>query len=195
MPRVSREQTESNRATIMDAASRLFREHGIKGVSVADLMGAAGLTHGGFYGHFDSKDSLAAEACRAAFERSVGRWEKRVGESADAAAARKTLIDNYLSTKARANPGTSCPATSLAGDVAREPAESPVRAPFASGVEALIGILAPLQQSGDVELDRRRALADFSTLVGALMLARATAGYEISDDILAAARERLVRPA
>jgi TetR/AcrR family transcriptional regulator, transcriptional repressor for nem operon len=192
MPRVSREQAESHRATIMDAASRLFREHGIKGVSVAELMGAAGLTHGGFYGHFDSKDSLAAEACRFAFERSVNRWKKRVEESETPAAAREMLVDNYLSAKARGNPGNACPASCLAGDVAREPTDSLVHDVFVSGVEELIRILAGLQRTGDAALDRRQALADLSAMAGALMLARATSGREISNEILAAVRERLI---
>ena len=80
MPRVSREQTDINRLAIEDASSRLFREQGIKAVSVADLMAAAGLTHGGFYGHFESKDALAAVACAKAFEQSAGRWEKRLDD-------------------------------------------------------------------------------------------------------------------
>jgi len=78
MPRVSKQQSLSNRATITQAAARLFREHGIQGISVSDLMGAAGLTHGGFYGHFESKDALAVEACRLAFENSAERWTKAV---------------------------------------------------------------------------------------------------------------------
>ncbi len=192
MPRVSREQADSNRVAITDAASRLFRERGIKGVSVSDLMAAAGLTHGGFYGHFESKDSLAAEACRAAFDRSASRWKRRVGESENSVSARAALIDNYLSDKARSNPGTSCPASSLAADAAREPSASSVRDHFAAGVGELTEILAGLQRTGEAGVDRRQALADFSTMVGALMLARATAGREISDEILAAARERLL---
>lgn len=192
MPRVSREQADSNRVAITDAASRLFRERGIHGVSVSDLMAAAGLTHGGFYGHFDSKDSLAAEACRFAFDGSVSRWKKRVEGSEDQVSARAALVDNYLSDKSRSNPGMSCPASTLPADVAREPSESPVRDNFAAGVEELVGILAALQRSGDAEVDRRRALADLSTMVGGLMLARATAGREISEEILAAARERLL---
>ncbi len=194
MPRVSREQADSNRTAITDAASRLFRERGINGVSVSDLMAAAGFTHGGFYGHFDSKDALAAEACRAAFDRSAGRWKKRIGESESDVSARAALVDNYLSDKARRSPGISCPASSLAVDAAREPSESPVRDSFAAGVEELTGILAALQRTGEAEAGRRQALADLSTMVGALVLARATAGREISDEILTAARERLHAP-
>ena len=191
MPRVSREQAESNRAAIMEAAGRLFRECGINGVSIADLMAAAGLTHGGFYGHFDSKDSLAAEACGLAFDRSAERWRKRMGNGENRVSARAALIDSYLSAKSRENPGTSCPASSLAGDVARETQGSAVRHRFASGVGQLAAVLASLGRSGDGRIDRQRALGDFATMVGALTLARATAGNAISDEILAAGRERL----
>jgi TetR/AcrR family transcriptional regulator, transcriptional repressor for nem operon len=192
MPRVSKEQAELHRATIMDAAARLFRERGIDGVSVADLMAAAGLTHGGFYGHFDSKDSLAAAACRLAFDGSIERWRQRVGAAHEHAAARTAIVDRYLSAEARSNPGTSCPASTLAGDAAREPMESAVRDNFAAGVDGLTGILATLQESHDAADARRRALADLSTMVGAQILARATLGREISDEILAAAREHLL---
>jgi TetR/AcrR family transcriptional regulator, transcriptional repressor for nem operon len=194
MSRVSRLEADSNRIAITEASARLFRERGIKGVSVSDLMGAAGLTHGGFYGHFASKDALAAEACSWAFDRSCERWKKRITDSPDARAAKAALIDGYLSAAARGSPGSSCPTTALASDVSREEADAPVRAAFASGVEALMKMFGELQQTGDSGTDRREALAEFSTMVGALLLSRATAGHKISDELLNAARERLRPP-
>ena len=74
MPRVSKEQTDLNRSAIENVSAKLFREKGFNGVSVSDLMAAAGLTHGGFYGHFSSKDELAAVACANAFDHAVERW-------------------------------------------------------------------------------------------------------------------------
>lgn len=192
MPRVSRQQADSHRLTIKAVASRLLRERGIKGVSVAELMAAAGLTHGGFYGHFASKDALVAEACVAAFALAVERWNKRVAAAASRAAARRSLIESYLSDAARRSPGTSCPAAALAGDVAREAAEVPVRAAYVAGLEALMPILAAVQGGAQSSQRRRQALADFSTMVGGLILARATAGHGISDEFLAAARECLI---
>jgi TetR/AcrR family transcriptional repressor of nem operon len=192
MPRVSRQQSDNNRASIAEVSSRLFRERGIKGLSVNDLMSAAGLTHGGFYGHFESKDALAAEACRLAFRQSARSWRKRAAETADVESIRSALVEGYLSAKARANPGASCPATALAGDVAREPPGAPIRKEFASGIEELMQIFQSLQRSGAAATDRCEALADFSTMVGALMLSRATSGEAISDEILNAARTRLV---
>src|SRR3954470_5734234 len=99
MPRVSRAEAEIHRQQITDASARLFRERGIKGVSVADLMGAAGLTHGGFYGHFESKDALAGVAVARAFEQSAERWNKRVAAAPDASAGRATLVDRFLAPK------------------------------------------------------------------------------------------------
>jgi len=198
MPRVSREQTEQNVQTITEVAARLFREHGLDGIGVADLMAAAGLTHGGFYRHFDSKEALAATACRSAYDGAVGRWTARVTRSADASAARVALVEAYLSDAARASPGLSCPTAALAVDVARTPAGSAVRDAFCDGNAALMDILAALQGTGDGARDRREALGDFSTMVGALILARATRGHPVSDEFLAAGRERLLpgrRPA
>src|SRR6202161_4039484 len=101
MPRVSREQADRNRIAITEASARLFREQGVDNVSVAELMAAAGLTHGGFYGHFESKEELAGEACRWAFARSVERWKKRIAEKNDPGVARAALTDSYLSAQSR----------------------------------------------------------------------------------------------
>jgi TetR/AcrR family transcriptional regulator, transcriptional repressor for nem operon len=193
MPRASRAQTQSHRRAITDASARLMRERGIDGVSVAELMGAAGLTHGGFYGHFASKEELASEACAHAFSESVARWKAKAAAQPDSKAALRSLIEAYLSTRTRDDAGRSCPTVALACDVARAPVDGPVRAAFRSGTEQLIEVLTSLQAGGDPSADRREALAQFSTLVGAVVLARATAGAEISDEILRAAREQLAR--
>jgi TetR/AcrR family transcriptional regulator, transcriptional repressor for nem operon len=194
MPRVSKEQSLSNRVTITQTAARLFREQGIQGISVSDLMGAAGLTHGGFYGHFESKGALAAEACRLAFQNSIERWEKRLNECASPDAAKAALAEGYLSAKSRDNPGISCPASSLATDIARQDLNAAVRAEFASGVEALVEILASLQHTGNPAGDRNEGLTDLATMVGAQVLARATSGLKFSDEVLLAARKRLGAP-
>jgi TetR/AcrR family transcriptional repressor of nem operon len=102
------------------------------------------------------------------------------------------LVEAYLSAESRSSPGTSCPTAALAGDVAREPPGSPVGGAFAAGVEGLVGVLTGLRPHGRSAHHREDALADFSTMVGALILARATAGQSISDEFLVAARQRLV---
>ena len=86
MPRVSRAQTEANHQAIEAAASRLFRERGLDGVTVADVMAEAGLTHGGFYTHYESKDALAASACESAFAFAAEKWRRRVDAAATAVA-------------------------------------------------------------------------------------------------------------
>lgn len=193
MPRVSRAETERNRAAIEDASSKLIRERGLS-VSVADLMRAAGLTHGGFYGHFQSKDELAAIACANAFAESARRWKKRVANAEDGEAARAALVKGYLSARNRSAPGTGCPLPALAVDVARQGRDKPIGPAFNAGLEALIGILASAQPSTlDHETRRADALAQIATMVGAMVLARATDGLPVSDELLAAAREHLLR--
>jgi TetR/AcrR family transcriptional repressor of nem operon len=192
MPRASKQQADQHKTAITQASARLFREHGVDNVSVADLMAAAGLTHGGFYGHFESKEHLAGEACRWAFAQSAERWSKRIADKKPSV-ARTALIDNYLSSQSRSGPDGSCPATTLAGDVSRKSADAPIRAAYVAGLEELLKILTALQDTGAPRSDREAALGDFATMVGGLMLAKATQGEPISDDILSAARRRLNR--
>ncbi len=192
MPRVSKEQTDINRNAIETASARLFREKGFNGVSVADLMGAAGLTHGGFYGHFASKDELAAVACANAFRQSSERWAQRVDAQPDEQAALRAIVDAYLSPRSLQDIGNGCPSAALGIDVARESPDKPVRAAYRTGTAELVEILAALAPSGDAAVRRKTALVQWSTMVGAMMLARATQGDAISAELLAAAREQLL---
>ncbi|WP_017479938.1 MULTISPECIES: TetR/AcrR family transcriptional regulator [unclassified Pseudomonas] len=192
MPRVSRKQAELNREIIVEAATRLFRERGIHGISVSDVMAAAGLTHGGFYGHFESREALATEACNRAFEQSSLRWQARVEQSPDAEAARLALIDPYLTAANRDNPGDSCPVAAFAGEMCHEAADSALQRTFIRGLEASMGILAATQATGTPEGDRQAAMAQYAMMVGAITLARATKGSGLSDEFLEAARNLLI---
>ncbi|NVZ95505.1 TetR/AcrR family transcriptional regulator [Pseudomonas sp. D6002] len=192
MPRVSRKQAELNREIIVEAATRLFRERGIHGISVSDVMAAAGLTHGGFYGHFESREALATEACNRAFEQSSERWQARVEQSPDPEAARLALIDPYLSAANRDNPGDSCPVAAFAGEMCHEAADSALQRSFIRGFEASMGILAATQATGTPEGDRQAAIAQYAMMVGAITLARATKGNSLSDEFLEAARNLLI---
>lgn len=192
MPRVSRAETRMNRTAIEQASSRLVRERGFA-VSVADVMGAVGLTPGGFYGHFASKDELNAVACTKAFDESIERWEGRVSSAANAAEARSALIGQYLDAHARTAPGEGCPMVALAIDVAREDAHKPVREAFLQGFEQLVEILASTQPADQDPSTRVRALAQMSAMVGALVLARATQDSPVSAEIIRATRECLLR--
>jgi TetR/AcrR family transcriptional repressor of nem operon len=192
MPRVSRAQADLNRTAITQASSRLFRERGFRGVSVAELMGAAGLTHGGFYGHFDSKDALAAEAAEWAFAQSTERWRKRTAAQPTPSAGRTALVENYLRASNVPDAANGCPTAALCVDVGREPADAPVRAMYRAGLEDMLEVLAAAQATGDAAADRRAALADYATMLGALLIARATSGSPLADEVLAAARDRLL---
>ena len=194
MPRVSKVQAEANREAITEASARLFREHGIKAVSVADLMGAAGLTHGGFYGHFESKEVLAGVAGEHAFAQATERWRKRVAGKASPAEARAAIVENYLRPQSIREVAAGCPTAALCVDVAREPAEAPIRAAYVAGLADMVDILAAAEDTGDAAADRRAALADYATMLGAMLMARATAGRPIADEVVAAARERLLAP-
>lgn len=175
MPRVSQEQAKLNRQRVVEVAAALFRERGLHGVGVADIMASAGLTHGGFYGQFASKDALAVEA-----------FDSALGE--DRRGALDMLIANYLSVGHVQSPGMGCPLAALANDVAREPAGSPLRARFTHGVRHLVGLLSELSPQGVKERRRQRALAKLSTLVGAVVLARAVDDPSLAHELLQAAR-------
>ena len=192
MPRVSRKQAELNREIIVEAATRLFRERGIHGISVSDVMAAAGLTHGGFYGHFESREALATEACNRAFEQSSLRWQAKVEQSPDPETARLALIEHYLSAANRDNPGDSCPVAAFAGEMCHEAPDSALQRSFIQGFEESMGILSKTQATGTPEGDRQAAIAQYAMMVGAITLARATKGNSLSDEFLDAARNLLI---
>ncbi|MDT3251848.1 TetR/AcrR family transcriptional regulator [Serratia sp. root2] len=190
MARVSKQQMERNREAIERVSSQLFRERGLNGVSVNDLMAAVGLTHGGFYGHFASKDELAAVASRRAAEESGQRWETLSGQPGKHTL--QTLVDNYLDVKHRDCPAEGCMVTALAGDVAREGADKPVHQAYLSGAKAMLARLESLSPSEDEQQRHQQALVQMAMLVGALTLARATRGDELSEQFLDAARQALL---
>jgi TetR/AcrR family transcriptional regulator, transcriptional repressor for nem operon len=190
--RISKEETEANRARVLAAAARLFREKGVDGVGVADLMKEAGLTHGGFYNHFQSKEELAAAAFDAAFDAAIARLEAKIAK-AGPRGRRKALahyIERYLARETRDNPGLSCPMATLGADAERHGAT--LRQEFAAGVRRYLDLFAELMPSTSRKR-RREAITTLSTLIGALTLARACAGADddLSDEVLAAVREEL----
>ncbi len=184
MPRVSKAAAGRNRQLIEKESSRLFREQGLK-VSLADVMSAAGLTHGGFYGHFKSKDDLIAIACANAFEESAERWSQLADTRADIRDKRLVIVESYLSMSNIHHRGSGCPLASLATDVSREQEDKAVRQAFHHGMEKMLEIF----DGGEAE--RARALVNMSTMVGALILARATSGYPVASDIISLAKARL----
>ncbi|MGY2374160.1 TetR/AcrR family transcriptional regulator [Pseudomonas sp. SDO524_S393] len=187
MPRVSRKQAELNREIIVESATHLFRERGLHGISLSDVMAAAGLTHGGFYGHFASKEALATEACELAFKQSNLIWQEKIERSDDPQAAREAILRPYLSASHRDNPGDGCPISAFTPDMCHESADTALHHAFLHGVEQSVGIF--MQLEGE---DRQAALAHYSMIVGALTLARATRGHDLSDEFLEAVRNTLL---
>jgi len=180
--RVSREQAAENRERIIATAARLFREKGFDGIGVADLMQAAGLTHGGFYGHFASKEDLVAQACARTFARSIAAWGRSAGQGRRGALA--AIAGSYLSVEHRDHPGHGCLLAALGTDVARQ---SPsVRRVVTEGLLGLVGLLTRVVPGRSATAKRKRALAMMASLVGALVLARAVDDDTLSEEILRA---------
>jgi TetR/AcrR family transcriptional repressor of nem operon len=173
------------RQKIVDTAAREFREKGIAGVGVAELMHSAGLTHGGFYAHFASKDALVEEACRHGIEATVEMLEFRAAQAAPGDALR-TIVRSYLSRAHRDDPARGCIMPSLASEVARHGGAT--RAAFTEQLERLAAVIARHLPGDSDAVRRRRALAIASGLVGAITLARAVDDPVLSDEILEAAR-------
>jgi TetR/AcrR family transcriptional repressor of nem operon len=186
--RVSREKAAENRERIIDAAGALFRSKGFGGVGVADIMKAADLTHGGFYGHFASKDDLVAQASKRAMARAASNWQGIVADAPDQPFA--ALLKHYLSSRHRDDPGKGCMFAALATDAARS--GKAVRNAFAEGLGPLLDIIAEAIPEKSKAARRREAVAAMASLVGALALARATEGTPLSDEILDAARRELL---
>ncbi|HEX2242451.1 MAG TPA: TetR/AcrR family transcriptional regulator [Gammaproteobacteria bacterium] len=178
--KVSRAEAAQNRERIIEVAARLFRERGFEGIGVAELMNFAGLTHGGFYGHFASKEDLMAQACARALEGSLDALHQvaeRGGGNALSAVA-----SAYLSPAHRDRPGEGCALAALGAEAARH--GSPVRGVFTQGVRSLADRLTRLVPGKSKRAKRERALAIFASMVGALVLARAVDDTELSEEVL-----------
>lgn len=183
MGRVSKAQAEENRQHVVATASRMFREQGTA-VSIADLMKAVGLTHGAFYKQFASKEDLVDTAITHAFEDPAAHSPVALEEHAgDHESARRTLIDQYLSIWHRDHAGDGCPVSGFAGDLGRDPDQATrSQRVYVNGVRSRAARLATGDDDG---------MAQLCTMVGALVLARATRGNPISEELLQAARTAL----
>ena len=184
----SRADKREHHEQIVGVAASRFREDGVDGVGVADLMHDAGLTHGGFYRHFASRDQLVAEAVERALL-DGGQAMAAVAESPHNPLA--AVIDAYLSITHRDNLGTSCAVTTLAGDVARS--NPSARVAYTNQVRTYIEMLVRLLEPGPEPSGPRRAtaIAALSTLVGAVSMARAVNDEALSHEILGSAASKL----
>ena len=185
--RKSRIEAAKTRERIVTAAAAEFRQHGIAATGLADLMKAAGLTHGGFYRHFASKDQLVAEACSAA----TATMAERVA-SASRQRGRKGLeaaVADYLSTEHRDNPRDGCPLAALGSEMAR--ADTQTRAAATAGFLKLVDALAGGFAEGTPKEARRRAMVAALTLIGALTVSRVVTDQALSDAILRNAEDSI----
>lgn len=174
--RVSRERAQATREHIKRTAAALFRERGFDGIGVADLMKASGLSHGGFYRHFASKEDLAVEASNAAYEQFVGDAENRSIEA---------LLSRYISKEHRDDLATGCPMATLGGEAVRQSEQ--VKAIFANGIETWIGMIGDAFGAADMEPAEKRAssIELAARAVGAIVLSRAASSdSSLSEEIL-----------
>ena len=181
--KVTREQVAKNRQRILEVAGKLFREKGFDGVSVADIMKSAGLTHGAFYGHFASKHELAAQACANSAANIQDTWTAlAIDNPADQLGA---IVTNYLTPHHRDDLGGGCVLAALGADAVRQ--RGAVRSAFTEGIRSTVAILSIIAASPSKAARREKALATLAGLVGALTLARAADDPTLSDEILNAA--------
>ena len=172
---------------IVKIASKRFREEGLEGVGIAELMKEAGLTVGGFYKHFDSRDDLVAEAVGSAF----GGWKRRIegAGSGGRPVSYAKLIDEYLNKSHRDNPGKGCAFSALAPEIARS--DQRTRALASQQVQNDLQLLARLLPGKDKHAARSKAILAYSALVGAMSLARAVSDEALSLEIMKTAAELL----
>jgi TetR/AcrR family transcriptional regulator, transcriptional repressor for nem operon len=188
--RYSNDHKAETRQRVLKEAAREIREKGPENVGVAGVMARAGLTHGGFYAHFESKEALIAEAIGAMFDDARTRSEA-VEKSAEPRAALRGYIDFYLSTAHRDRRDRGCPLPALSGDFARTGEDQ--RARFGEGVAGLAGRLATALAGIDAEDPESEARAMLAQMVGAVALSRAVADPAQADALLADAHAALVR--
>jgi TetR/AcrR family transcriptional regulator, transcriptional repressor for nem operon len=177
----SQTDKEKSHQRIVEIAARKIREGGIDGPGVAEIMKEAGLTHGGFYKHFGSRDDLVAEAVEAAIEQGQADLGRAVEGAADPLAA---FVDEYLSERHRDEPGTGCAVVALGADATR--ADARVRATYGAQVEKYIDRMEGLLGGG--EDARAEAIGAVTSMVGALLISRAVDDPKLSDEILATVR-------
>ena len=184
--RVSRSQAAENRQTVINVASRLFRERGFDGIGLKDLMKGAGLTQGAFYKQFASKEDLAAQASARALESATLRWSAATAATEDPLGA---VIAFYLSTEHREEKMDGCPIVALGSDAARQ--GSDVKSSFEAGIKAHLEVLGRLIAETDGEEPNGKAMSILSTMVGALTLSRVVNDPDLAQAFLDAAIEQV----
>ncbi|MET0970655.1 MAG: TetR/AcrR family transcriptional regulator [Tardiphaga sp.] len=187
--RYSKEHKQETHARIVKKASVRLREKGAHGIGVADLMKEAGLTHGGFYAHFDSREALVIEAFGYAMDRSTERWRQLSGQAGPDEGL-STIVNAYLSAQHRDNPGQGCAVPALGAEIARESPKT--RKAFAAKLDHMIDMISEHFADGPDKAARKQAMAALATMMGTIVLARVAGSGELSDELLGAGREAVV---
>jgi TetR/AcrR family transcriptional repressor of nem operon len=194
--RYSKEHKQETHARIVKKASVRLREKGAHGIGVADLMKEAGLTHGGFYAHFDSREALVIEAFGYAMDRAAEHWRNMAAEIPPEKRL-STIVDSYVSAVHRDDPGRGCAVPTLGAEIARESAKT--RKAFAAKLDQMIDLVADQIPDVPRKTARRLAMGTMATMMGALVMSRVAGSGELSDEILASGREaalaRAAKPA
>jgi TetR/AcrR family transcriptional repressor of nem operon len=184
--RYSKEHKQETHDRIVRKASVRLREKGAHGIGVADLMKEAGLTHGGFYAHFDSRDALVIEAFNYAMERSNANWRK-LAEQTPAEKRFAAIVESYLTTIHRDDPGHGCAVPTLGPEMARESPKT--RKAFAAKIDEMIDMIADQLPDVPRKTARKQAIAALATMMGTMVLSRIAGSGEFSDEVLGAGRE------
>jgi len=187
--RYSREHKAQTHAKIVRRASIKLRERGAHGIGVADLMKDAGLTHGGFYAHFPSREALLIEAFTHAMDRSTEHWQEMVETTAPEKRLAK-IVSGYLAPLHRDDPGHGCAVPTLGAEIARESART--RKVFSGRMNRMIDMLAGQIQGVPPKAARKQAIAAIATMIGALVMSRIAGSGEFSDEILAGGRDAVL---
>ena len=187
--RYSREHKLETHERIVKRASVRLREKGAHGIGVADLMKDAGLTHGGFYAHFDSREALLIEAFAFAMDRSMDYWRKTTAETSPEKRL-AMIVDSYLTASHRDDPGRGCAVPTLGAEIARESPKA--RKAFAAKLEQMIDMIAEQLIDLPPKAARKQAAVTLATMMGTLVLSRIAGNGEFSDDILSAGREAVL---
>lgn len=178
--RTTPERKAETRERILGAALTLFRAHGVDAVGVDAIMHHAGLTHGGFYAYFASKEALVAEAATSALARSADKWEQLVS-AADPHDALAGIVGAYLDPAHAATTNRGCVLTTIGPEVARRPGARPA---MTTSIRRMIDALARCVPGRN----RQRALRALTSMVGAVVLARLVDDPALADELLAASR-------
>ena len=184
--RYSKEHKQETHARIVKKASVRLREKGAHGIGVADLMKEAGLTHGGFYAHFNSREALVIEAFAYAMDRATERWRK-MAEQTPPEKRFSAIVETYLTPVHRDDPGHGCAVPALGAEIARESPKT--RKAFAAKVEQMIDMMTDQIPDVPRKAARKQAIATLTTMMGTLVLSRIAGSGEFSDEILSSGRE------